>query len=92
MSDTLFFRAADGWVGNAHGAELWKSDGTSAGTLLVKDIISGPGFSFPYHLTEVGGMLFLVANEGSQGFELWRSEGTPTGTLMVRDIYSGQTC
>ena len=30
----LFFAAED----NEHGKELWKSDGTEAGTVMVKDI------------------------------------------------------
>ncbi|HEX8912057.1 MAG TPA: hypothetical protein VF796_06825, partial [Humisphaera sp.] len=28
--------------------ELWRSDGTAAGTRLVKDLIPGPQGSFPY--------------------------------------------
>jgi uncharacterized repeat protein (TIGR01451 family) len=89
LSGVLFFRAADGWVGNAHGAELWKSDGTPTGTIMVKDIYSGAGFSFPYELTAVGDTLLFVAADGSHGYELWKSDGTLTGTVMAKDIYCG---
>ena len=58
-----YFEAADG----AHGAELWRSNGTSAGTILVKDINHGLGSSVPTYLTNVNGTLFFVANDGTHG-------------------------
>ncbi|HMP80329.1 MAG TPA: hypothetical protein PKD54_12820, partial [Pirellulaceae bacterium] len=47
VNNTVFFRANDG----ASGLELWKSDGTSAGTTLVKDIRPGSGWANPSELT-----------------------------------------
>ena len=41
------------------GKELWKSDGTASGTVLVKDIFPGIGSSNPDKLTNVNGTLFL---------------------------------
>ena len=43
VNGTLFFAAQDG----EHGRELWKSDGTAAGTMLVKDIDPGGGRARP---------------------------------------------
>ena len=48
VSDTLFFRAAEGWVGGAHGAELWKSDGTYTRARSWPATLSlALGFRFP---------------------------------------------
>jgi ELWxxDGT repeat protein len=68
---------------------LWQSDGTSAGTTLVKDIRSGNSGSAPRYLTNVNGKLFFTAIDGVSGFELWKSDGTSAGTTLVKDIRSG---
>src|SRR5262249_1725539 len=74
---TLFFTADD----VVFGRELWKSDGTAAGTVPV----SGLGGS---NLTNVNGTLFFTA-DGGNGTELWKSDGTTAGTTLVKDIYPG---
>ena len=74
-----FFGATDG----VNGFELWKSDGTAAGTTLVKDINPGPSESFPGNFVDFSGALFLTANDGATGFELWRSDGTAGGHPAV---------
>jgi ELWxxDGT repeat protein len=79
---TLFFSAND----NDNGDELWKSDGTEAGTVLVKDIRGGIGGSDPTKLTAVGDTLFFSASDGANGRELWKSNGTALGTVLVKDI------
>lgn len=84
VGDTLFF-AANGQGGR----ELWKSDGTSTGTVRVKNIRPGSAGSSPNNLTNVDGTLYFTANDGSHGFELWRSDGTGSGTWMVADISPG---
>ncbi len=79
------------------GKELWKSDGTAAGTVLVKDAAVGTGSSFPASLTEVNGKLFFTAfgatpsgkSTVSQGQELWVTDGTTQGTFLVKDIAAG---
>lgn len=71
---------------DANGSELWKSDGTNAGTVLVKDIQAGPGSSVSSDLMNVNGTLFFTANTTTEGNELWKSDGTTAGTLLVQDI------
>src|SRR5205814_591339 len=70
----------------AIGIELWKTDGTEPGTVLVKDIVPGPDSSFPFGLTNVNGTLFFAAFDAARGSELWKSDGTAAGTVLVKDI------
>ncbi len=85
INGTLFFRASDG----VNGFELWKSDGTAAGTVLVKDINPGSRNSNPDYITELNGQVFFGANDGLTGLELWKSDGTAAGTVLVKDIVPG---
>ena len=47
--------------------ELWKSDGTTAGTVLVKDIAPGAMSSFPQSLYAMGSTLYFSASSESFG-------------------------
>lgn len=72
------------------GAELWRSDGTIAGTSIVADIAAGPDGSEPRALTALAGALYFIADDSQHGHELWRSDGSEAGTRLVRDINRGQ--
>ena len=87
IGGTLYFIADDG----SHGRALWRSDGTAAGTVLVKDINPDDmgDETFISNLSNGNGTLYFSADDGSQGVELWRSDGTETGTVMVKDINPG---
>ncbi|TSC34070.1 hypothetical protein FOF48_03255 [Corallococcus sp. Z5C101001] len=88
-STQLFFQATD----TATGSELWVSDGTTAGTRLVKDLTPGPQDSTLADLSAVGNTLVFVRERpdpatSSPRFELWKSDGTSAGTQLLRDFGS----
>jgi ELWxxDGT repeat protein len=85
VNGTAYFMADDG----IHGPELWKSDGTEAGTRLVKDINRGPGSSITNGdrtPTNVNGAVFFTADDGIHGAQLWKSDGTAAGTVQLTDF------
>jgi ELWxxDGT repeat protein len=59
------------------GRGLWKTDGTEAGTVLLKDSGYGADF-FPQYMTNLNGTLYF-----SSGSDLWKSDGTVAGTVPV---------
>jgi ELWxxDGT repeat protein len=85
LNNDVYFAANDG----VHGEELWKSDGTAAGTMMLDDINPGPGSSNPADLTVVGNSIYFTANDGVHGTELWITNGTAASTTMVADINPG---
>ncbi|MDQ4132190.1 MAG: Ig-like domain-containing protein, partial [Actinomycetota bacterium] len=64
---------------------LWKSDGTTAGTVMVKGFTA----TGPPSVTVSGDAMYFVATDGTSGSELWRSDGTAAGTVLVKDINAG---
>jgi trimeric autotransporter adhesin len=85
IGNISYFTASDGTTGY----ELWKTDGTIAGTVLVKDINPSSGDSYPSNMINVAGTLFFIADDGINGLELWKSNGTAAGTVLVKDIKVG---
>ena len=65
-------------IGNA----LWKSDGTAAGTSLVKNL----GGFFPLSGVQVGTQLIFPATDDNGEWQLWRSNGTAAGTVKLADL------
>jgi ELWxxDGT repeat protein len=70
--------------------ELWRSDGTLAGTQLVKDIdgTSSPSFDISLsYIVPAGNRLVFPANDGS-GVKLWGTDGTTAGTAALTPVVS----
>ena len=74
------------YAGNtrSHGRALVRSDGTSAGTKLVKDIT--PMWMGPV----LGKYLYFMGKDQAHGTELWRTDGTTAGTTLVSDTNPGE--
>ncbi|HYE50155.1 MAG TPA: ELWxxDGT repeat protein, partial [Azospirillaceae bacterium] len=74
---------------NASGQELWITDGTAAGTSMVRDINPGTGSSGANDFFAFNNRVFFLATDGSSGTELWVTDGTSAGTSMLKDINPG---
>lgn len=80
----LYFSAGT----SATGRELWKSDGTVAGTALLKDIRTGVGSAEPTGMTAYNGKVYFnsLDNSDTVGYELWVTDGTAAGTMLFKDV------
>lgn len=82
-SNTMLFSARTPEAGE----ELWKTDGTEAGTILLKDI-NPTGSSSPTLLTKIGSVIYFLADDGVNGKGLWKTDGTVAGTVLVKVVTS----
>jgi ELWxxDGT repeat protein len=71
------------------GEELWRTNGTAAGTILLKDIKAAQLSSTPIMLGTYNNKLIFSADDLVHGREPWLSDGTPAGTTMLKDIATG---
>ena len=78
----IFYFGGD--VASGHEA-LWATDGTGAGTRLVKDIFPS-GYSAIDNFFVFNNLLYFTADDGVHGYELWSTDGTTGNTKLVTDI------
>lgn len=85
FNNALYFIASDEFSAG----ELWKTDGTSTGTVLVNDINHGIQSSCPTQIASINNQIYFQAYDNEHGLELWKSDGTTSGTVLVSDILPG---
>ena len=101
LSTTIFYMGAEAVVNGkfvfkgssvATGTEIFVTDGTIGGTMLLNDIYPGATGSVPdIDMAVLNGFVYFTASRPAEGRELWRTDGTPGGTTFVKDIVAGPT-
>ena len=70
--------------------ELYKSDGTAAGTMIVKDVNGGRATRNLWSLQAFGNKLVFTSLSVQTGREVWISDGTTNGTKILKDLFAGE--
>lgn len=86
IGNVVFFPFDD----NVNGVELWKTDGTAAGTVMLKNIYPGIASADPEMLTAFKEHVYFTADDGIHGRELWKTDGTESGTVLLKDVVPGE--
>ena len=68
------------------GTQLWRTDGSVAGTALILDLGKAVLTSTLQAVAAVGNLFFF----STQGGSVWRSDGTAAGTFTVHDSLFGE--
>ena len=77
FNNLIYYSAKSGPLSS--NTELWRTDGTQAGTIQVADINPGLGGSSPDNFIEFNGYLYFTAGIfGVSGREMYRTNGTVT--------------
>lgn len=95
FNNELYFFANNG----TNGMEPWKTDGTEAGTIMLRDINSGANPSFrsaldirPKFVPYKNELYFFAVKTGTENTatntEMWKTNGTTSGTTLVSAVNS----
>ena len=64
------------------GVDLWRTDGTAAGTVRVRRLDGGEAFIFDARISGTTGYFTLIDSDNST--EVWKTDGTAAGTVRLR--------
>lgn len=79
LNNDLFFQSYD----PVNGREIWKTDGTIAGTVLLKDISPGNTGIDIGGAKVLGNKIIFNISSGSLG-GFWATDGTSAGTILLK--------
>ena len=86
FNGALYFWACGGPTSDDFHCDLWKSDGTTAGTALFMAFQEDSNVT---NMVVAGGSMYFRGLDATNGYELWKTDGidgTPDHTAMVKDI------
>ncbi|RKG63565.1 hypothetical protein D7V80_30145, partial [Corallococcus sp. CA054B] len=86
-STLVFFKETYDATADATRYELWRSDGTAAGTVRVRDF--GTGVDVSYLDAKQGNALLFFVRELQGATSLWRTDGTAAGTFQLKRLDAG---
>jgi len=69
-----------------NGVELWKTDGTTNGTVLVKDIYPGSLSGYPGIFTVCKDKVYFRCTNPNYGNQIWMTDGTESGTMLLKQL------
>ncbi|HET9766153.1 MAG TPA: hypothetical protein VFS60_04865 [Thermoanaerobaculia bacterium] len=72
-------------TGDYASTELWTSDGTAAGTRMLRSFPRGT-YSESGWLEAAGNRVLFAADDGTHGPQVWRSDGTTAGTVRLTTL------
>lgn len=82
INGTVYFTAKD----DVYGTEIWKTDGTPAGTSIIGELLPGPDVTGtnkePYALQALNSTLYFLYYTNNS-IQLWKSDGTITGSQVL---------
>ncbi|RKG77688.1 hypothetical protein D7W82_33530, partial [Corallococcus sp. CA049B] len=86
-STLVFFKETYDATASTTRFELWRSDGTAAGTVRVRDF--GTGVDVSYLDAKQGNALLFFVRELQGATSLWRTDGTAAGTFQLKRLDAG---
>ncbi|MEM7312202.1 MAG: hypothetical protein AAF497_03525 [Planctomycetota bacterium] len=78
-SDYLYFTGSD--------HELYRTDGSTGGTIKISNFMPADNTKRPRELTAIGNSLFFTVDDGINGRELWVTNGSLASTRMVHNFW-----